>query len=99
LQTGAGGATTEPGASLTYETAAGTSFFLSGEQVVHSLLNLKGIRDPDRWLKRHKAPVALDTGHEKRFLAADILRWAAEKFAPEESSRRSLLALAEGTVP
>lgn len=51
------------------EAAAGAFHFLTGEEVVHGLLNMPKICDPDRWLKRHKAPVALDMGHSKRFLA------------------------------
>jgi hypothetical protein len=63
--------------------------------VVHGLLNLRQITDPDRWLKRHGAPVALDTGGMKRYLAADILRWAAAKFGTCESSNRAMCSLAE----
>ena len=81
------------------EAAAGAFHFLTGEEVVHGLLNMPKICDPDRWLKRHKAPVALDMGHSKRFLAAQILRWAAEKFSPANEGRKSLLTLAARVQP
>ena len=45
----------ENGARPTCEHAAGAHLFLNAEEVVHGLLNLSSIRDPDRWLKRHKA--------------------------------------------
>jgi hypothetical protein len=74
---------------------AGVRFLLSAEAVVHDLLNLSEIRDPERWLKRHGAPVAMDTRQCKRYLAPDVLRWAAAKFAPTAKSQAALLALAE----
>ena len=61
---------------------AGPHVFLSAEEVVHDLLNMPSIGDPERWLKRHRAPVALNTGRIKRFLAAEILEWAKTKFGP-----------------
>ena len=81
------------------ETAAGASHFLTAEEVVHGLLNMPEICAPDRWLKRHKAPVALDMGHTKRFLAPQILRWAAEKFSPVGEGQKSVLALADSFQP
>jgi hypothetical protein len=74
---------------------AGDRFLLSAEAVVHGLLNLPVIRDPERWLKRHGAPVALHTGQYRRYLAADILGWAADKFAPTAASRAALLSIAQ----
>jgi len=89
------GVAPQQGARPTCEHAAGVDIFLTADQAVHGLLNLRSIRDPGRWLKRHGAPVALDTGHEKRFLAADVIRWAAEKFGPDESGRSTLAAIAD----
>lgn len=63
-------------------------------QVVHDVLALTEIRDAERWLKRHGAPVALDTGHTKRYLLPEILEWAAETFTPQEKSKAALRDLA-----
>lgn len=95
---GAGGGIPKNDARPACEPAAGACILLTPEQVVHDLLNLRAIRDPGRWLKRHGAPVAIDTGHEKRFLAGEVLRWAAEKFCPGDASRESLKALGETFV-
>ena len=95
---GAGGGIPKNDARPVCEPAAGARILLTPEQVVHDLLNLRAIRDPGRWLKRHGAPVAIDTGHEKRFLAAEVLQWAAAKFSPDEASRESLQALGESFV-
>lgn len=95
-----------PATKTTVDGAAGLSarplpdravggFLLTGEQVVHGLLNLRGIRDSDRWLKRHRAPAALTAGGVKRYLGAEVLRWAAAKFAPSEESKDALLAIAK----
>ena len=92
---GASGASMTNCASPACERAAGAGLLLSDEEIVHGLLNLPGIRDPGRWLKRHKAPVALNTGRVKRYLAADILRWAAETFVSGETSRKTLVAMAD----
>jgi hypothetical protein len=70
-------------------------FLLTGGDVVYGLLNLQGIKDPDRWLKRHRAPVALAAAGVKRYVAEDVLRWAAMKFAPTEEGQRAILAIAE----
>ena len=75
-------------------TLAGAGPLLTAEEVVHALLALMEIRDPERWLRRHGAPVALCAGHSKRYLAADVLEWAAGKFAPSEQSKQALLNLA-----
>lgn len=89
----ASGAEKYESARPTRDRAAGPGMLLSAEDVVHDLLNLPGITDPGRWLRRHGAPVALDTGHAKRYLAAQVIPWAAEKFASDEASRTALLAL------
>ena len=95
VRTAAGG-TAEEFARPSLDRAAG-GFFLTAEEVVHDLLNLGNIRDPGRWLKRHKAPVALAAGGAKRYLAAHILRWAATRFCPNEQGRSTLLAIAESS--
>lgn len=73
-------ARTTESASSACESDAGPPLFLSAEQVVHDLLNMPKIRDPERWLKRHRAPIALTAGRTKRFLAEDIVAWARLKF-------------------
>lgn len=72
----------------------GAGLLLTAKQIVHDVLALQEIRDPARWLKRHGAPVALDIGHAKRYLASDTLEWAAEQFAPDEKSKEALRHLA-----
>jgi hypothetical protein len=73
----------------------GAGILLTAEEIVHGLFALSTISDPERWLKRHGAPVALDTGHAKRYLLADTLDWAAQLFAPTEQSRATLREIAE----
>lgn len=92
---GASGVPIDQGVRPQSERVAGAHFLLSADEAVHDLLNLREIRDPERWLKRHRAPVAIDTGHTKRFLAAEILRWAADKFAPADAGRQALRDLAD----
>jgi hypothetical protein len=73
---------------------AGAAFLLTASAVVHEILGLREIRDPGRWLRRHGAPAALDTGHAKRYLAADVLDWASKRFAGDATSKRHLADLA-----
>jgi hypothetical protein len=88
------GGTEEKSARPLPDRSAG-GYLLTAQDVVHGLLNLREITDPDRWLKRHNAPVALAAGGVKRYVAAETLRWAAERFSPNEQGKRALLAIAE----
>jgi len=93
-QASAGGEQQIPEARPSTPLAVGT-FLLTGTDAVHGILNLPEITDPDRWLKRHGAPVAMNTGGMKRYLASDILRWAATKFGTSESGSRAMCSLAD----
>src|SRR5215469_14942812 len=62
------GATTDARSS---DHSATGGIFLTGAEVVHGLLRLNDIRDPDRWLRRHGAPVAFHTGSAKRYLPGE----------------------------